>query len=205
MIKANLLKTRVTKASKNSDMDSFDIPEFSEESKGSSSDSVKALFSFLIILIFPLGLVIYEKFNLQVVNEESGKLQNELAAITADIEQKKLESDRVDSVKKKVSELELRTKEIVDLTKGRLVKIKSLDFLQNIIPERVWLVKIEARATRVILSGFAISDDDLSDFLKKLESASFYKGVVLQKTQETKTKDGLVKYFEILAQEGTDQ
>jgi Tfp pilus assembly protein PilN len=83
------------------------------------------------------------------------------------------------------------------LSRTRLRELKALDFLQTMIPERVWLNSLDYIDEKFRLKGLALTDDDLTDLIQALDKSSFFSEVVLLQAKETTSRDGTLKNFEL--------
>ncbi|MEZ0390830.1 MAG: PilN domain-containing protein, partial [Pseudobdellovibrionaceae bacterium] len=84
------------------------------------------------------------------------------------------------------------------LQRERLREVKILDNLQKDIPEKVWLERLEFKDTNLMISGKAISDGELTNFMENLSKSVFLKEVNLLKSSELSTDRGMLKQFEIV-------
>ena len=189
MIRVNLLNSKVHGASQ----EDF---EFEVPSGGASSERL-AVLNFVLFVGFVLALVIYENSEKTKLQEKSVLLQQELAQVDTQVQQKKMEVEKSKNALKELEELKVRAEKLKKLSQSRLNEIKALDYLQTVIPERIWLDSIRYRNKKVFIKGFAVTDSDLTDFLKALEAKPYYQDVILLKATESKSDSGSVKSFEI--------
>ncbi len=162
------------------------------------SDTRKnAMKRILIIMLGPLALFLYENQNIPgKMNELQSKSQvlAELQAYNAK------QADSVAEIKKfKEDEalIESRISALEKIAKDRQREIRVLDLLQNVIPEKAWLSRLEINPDRVNIQGMAMSDFEVSTFLEALTKSVFLMDVNLVSSNEV-TEDGVVlKRFEI--------
>lgn len=162
------------------------------------SDTRKnAMKRILIIMLGPLALFLYENQNIPgKMNELQSKSQvlAELQAYNAK------QADSVAEIKKfKEDEalIESRISALEKIAKDRQREIRVLDLLQNVIPEKAWLSRLEINPDRVNIQGMAMSDFEVSSFLEALTKSVFLMDVNLVSSNEV-TEDGVVlKRFEI--------
>lgn len=156
-----------------------------------------AMKRILIIMLGPLALFLYENQNIPgKMNELQSKSQvlAELQAYNAK------QADSVAEIKKfKEDEalIESRISALEKIAKDRQREIRVMDLLQNVIPEKAWLTRLEINPDRVNIQGMAMSDFEVSSFLEALTKSVFLMDVNLVSSNEV-TEDGIVlKRFEI--------
>ena len=76
-------------------------------------------------------------------------------------------------------------------------ELKAMDFLQTMIPDGVWLNKINYDGEKVNFSGSALNDKELDTFVTGLMDSSYFEDVVLIQQTVEKTDSGPVKNFEV--------
>lgn len=150
-----------------------------------------------VIILFPLGLFAYEQVNIPELKDMLRNKSTQLsqlqefnsknANIVAEI--KKLKEDE-EKNKQRISVLE-------KLSKARLGEIKVLDLFQQIVPEKLWFTKLDFESQKVLISGYAVSDTDLTSFLDSLQKSIHFKEVNLLSSNEEILRSTSVKRFEI--------
>lgn len=156
-----------------------------------------AMKRILLIMLGPLALFLYENQNIPgKINELQSKTQvlAELQAYNAK------QADSVAEIKKfKEDEalIESRISALEKIAKDRQREIRVMDLLQNVIPEKAWLSRLEINPDRVNIQGMAMSDFEVSSFLEALTKSVFLMDVNLVSSNEV-IEDGVVlKRFEI--------
>lgn len=74
----------------------------------------------------------------------------------------------VQNYEKENKALEDKLKVLDTLERGRTGPVKMLDAMATAIPKNVWLHKMEERGGSMSLSGSALSNDDLAEYMKAL-------------------------------------
>ncbi len=196
MIKINLLKKRSDGTAKiRNTQASFDTSAdtFAKNVGGQQG----AVLKIVVMLIWLGGLMAYESYNIGELNTTIAEKNRMKTTLDADIQQKTPIAEKARGLQKQLQDLEARIKAIKDLSRIRLREIKAIDFVQNIIPERVWLTSISIESNKVDFEGGALSDENLNRFIELLESKSNFKNVILLKAIEQKSKEGTIKVFNI--------
>jgi type IV pilus assembly protein PilN len=156
-----------------------------------------ALVKLIVMFLAPLALYIYESQNIPTIRAElmskSQKLQ-ELQAFNAKAENSVKEIKKFKEDEKKI---QARISVLEKIAKDRFREVKILDLLQQVIPEKLWLNRIDIKEGKILLAGMSFSDIDVSTFMDSLSKSVFLQDVVLISSQE-QIQDGMtLKKFEI--------
>lgn len=200
MIKVNLLKNRGSVAENTTQMDFEMTVQASDKlglGTGTSSDS---LLKIVILLIPALLLYGYEKYNISQLEEERTSISMRLQSLTSEIDSNKPVVQKAKEMQKEIKELEERIILIKNLSKVRLREIKAIDYLQNVIPDKVWFSELDFKDTNFEAKGFSVSDEALNRFIEGLEGKSFFRNVILRQSVDQKTKTGTIKSFHFSSQ-----
>lgn len=150
-----------------------------------------------LLLIFPVALYVYEQFSLPELasrrNAASAKLE-ELRQYNTQMEKSVEEIKRF---KEDEAKIQARIASLERLDKIRFREIKVLELIQQVIPEKVWMTKVDFNNGRMLLSGMAMTDYEISGFMEALAKSVFFLDVNLVSSSEI-ILDGLtIKRFEI--------
>lgn len=200
MIKVNLLKNRGSVAENTTQMDFEMTVQASDKlglGTGTSSDS---LLKIVILLIPALLLYGYEKYNISQLEEKRTSISMRLQSLTSEIDSNKPVVQKAKEMQKEIKELEERIILIKNLSKVRLREIKAIDYLQNVIPDKVWFSELDFKDTNFEAKGFSVSDEALNRFIEGLEGKSFFRNVILRQSVDQKTKTGTIKSFHFSSQ-----
>lgn len=144
----------------------------------------------------------YESQTLKGLAEESARLQAQLTQHKAEAAQKAADVLKVKDVEAQAKELEDKLKILKLLSKLRLREVKTLDFMQSAIPEKVWLKAITYESDKIHVEtghfkilGNAVGTEDLSEFVKRLEESAFLMDVIILKNQEVAVKASSIRDF----------
>jgi Tfp pilus assembly protein PilN len=201
MIKVNLLRNRAegnrapqgTSVTQVDGLTSIEAPTEPMDSSQLKQFAIK----FVLILSITGGMMLYESFNIDNLRDQLTNLNKINTDLQAEITKNQPVATKAKELQKKISDLESRIKIIKDLSRTRLREIKALDYIQNVIPEKVWLSSLEFADDKVKIIGDSMADDQLNKFLEQLDGKSYFQNVILLKAVETKSKDGTIKNFEI--------
>lgn len=195
MIRVNLLKTRVPSSENTVGQGTMVDNPFLEDGGGGGLGN--PVINFLIIVLLPGALVVYEFMNLSELEDKYLGVQTQVQQVQGQINSKRAAADKAKARQQEIQVLEKKIEILKSLTKSRMLELKALDFLQSVIPERVWLSNIDYANRKFVFKGFAVADEDLTDFMRRLESRSYYTNVILVQATEAKSDQGTVRSFEI--------
>ena len=94
---------------------------------------------------------------------------------------------------------------IKGLESARTGPVRLFDELASLVPERLWLKKLDTKAGEVTMQGESIDTGIVADFLRNLNRSDRFVNVDLQSTKGGKTVDGVgLVNFKIIAEFETD-
>jgi Tfp pilus assembly protein PilN len=194
MIKVNLLRNRVAEGAQT---------ETVMGSAGGGDQARESLVKLGAILLPTIGLMFYEHQTISSLNETQSRLQAEGATLQSQNTAKLAEVAKVKDVEIQAKELEDKLKILKLLSRLRLRGVKTLDFMQSSIPEKLWLKSIvyDSDKARVesghfTFQGHSVATEDLTEFVKRLEDSAFLQDVIVVKNQEiTMGKNAVLREF----------
>jgi Tfp pilus assembly protein PilN len=161
------------------------------------NNNQKIINNVLLMFIGVGCLMAYEYFHIGGLESDLAALNSQNSSLQAELTEKRPIAEKAKVLQKEIQDIESRIKSIKDLSKIRLREIRAVDYIQNTIPERVWLTKVEFNSGNLTLEGGASSDEQLNRFLESLEAKSYFTNVILLKSIEEKAKEGIIKRYEI--------
>lgn len=194
MIKVNLLKNRGTVADSGTQFDFTAPAEFSND-RGASGSPAESIVKVAMIFVFPLLLWGYESYNIGQLTSSNASVQNRLTELQAEVDKNAPIIERATKMQTEIKELEDRIAIIKNLSKIRLREIKAIDFLQNVMPEKIWFQEMDFRDAGFKVTGFAVTGDALNKFIESIDGKSYFRNVVLMSSEDKKTKAGTIKGF----------
>ncbi|MGE0527150.1 MAG: PilN domain-containing protein [Bdellovibrionales bacterium] len=151
----------------------------------------ESLIKILLMVIFVVGLMVYEGQVIRGLNADMVRIQAELVDLQAQAQAKAQEVESIKDMEKEARELEDKLKVLKLLSRLRLREVKTLDFMQSSIPEKVWLKsvhynseEIQSQKGRLVFTGNAAATEDLTEFVRRLEESSYLDEVIIIKNQE---------------------
>ncbi len=181
MIKVNLIRNRAE-----------DTAQAANVQINHSGDSPReAVVKIAFLILFTAGLMMYESQNMRGLQEEQMRSKAQVAKRLAEAAGKKADVEKVKDVEVQAKELEDKLRLLKFLSKLRLREVKTLDYMQSTIPEKVWLKSVvyesekdHMGAGHFQITGHAVATDDLIEFVKKLEDSTFLMDVIVVKNVE---------------------
>lgn len=129
---------------------------------------------------------------------EAATLANDQLA--KDIEHQKQVIGQVEEFTKKKEGLEKKLGIIDTLKAQKTGPVHMLDEIASNIPEKCWLTSLSELNRKVTLTGVAVNNEVIADFISKLERSGYFDDVYLVSTQQKEDKDGLkLKEFQVTA------
>ena len=158
----------------------------------------EALKNLMLILLGSISLIVYEQMHIPELRQKLNIINNELNAL---MEKNSKARQAVEQSKKLIKEqanLQSQISSIENLKKDRALILKIFELFQKNTPSTIWLNEINFGSDRVLLSGQAISDADVTTFMDALSRSVYFKEVNLVRSIEHQNnKFGLVKKIEI--------
>lgn len=192
MIRINLGRTRIQEA------------ESLESVYGGSADSgvsspLGILLKVTIMAIGVVALHFYEGSIQEELSAEAAQVNQQVMALQTTLDQQNQELASLGEIQGESKALQDKMKLLKDLSQLRLREVKSLDYIQTVIPQRVWLISLNVEKQMYVIKGRSTDEIGVSVFMDKLEEGGYFSDVVL--IQDTPmNQDGVeVREFELLA------
>ncbi len=188
MIKINLLRNRVADTA-------IGGTQVATASSGGSDGNREAIIKIAFMVLFTIGLMMYESSNIRALNDERSRTQAMAGDLEGQAQTKAVEVEAIKDIAQQAQELEDKLKILKLLSKLRLREVKTLDFMQSSIPEKVWLkgvhyqtdkdLKERVEAGTYQFEGASVTTEDLSEFVKRLDDSAYMTEVIVIKNQES--------------------
>lgn len=189
MIKINLLKNR---------LDAQLDQDFSSEVTTSDRRVVRLIFNLIFIFGFVVALIVYEQTQLNALSLLNNQLVADENNLASEVSLKEQEVASLGELEVQSRGMTERRNALKDLGQRRLREIKFLEFLQSVLPERVWFSSLTYDGKSLIIVGIAVQDEDLSKFLRQIENSSIFSEVILRKSAKLKEEGEDILSFEVL-------
>ena len=121
----------------------------------------------------------------------------------AELAKASAELDGLKDIEPQAQALSDKLKVLRSYSKQRLENLQSLDYLQSVIPEHVWLNSLNYDERRYRMLGNAMETIDLTEFVNKLEGSAYFQDViVIQDKEKPVQPSGKIREFEMTARAG---
>jgi type IV pilus assembly protein PilN len=156
---------------------------------------VSVFFLGLILIacgIYYAGSLLSRRQAVLEENIQKGKTQlAELKKITQEIEE----------IKKKLAMVRKKTDIIHSLEKNRKEPVQLLDALTGIVvPQRLWFTSLVTTDNAVAISGYAVDQTTVAEFMKRLENSPLFASVQLKSIKHQDIRGVNLKGFDISCQ-----
>ncbi len=162
------------------------------------------LLSLVLVLIVLGWIHIY-------LQSKQNKMTENVAEVKKELELSKKKDREMRELRQKLKTLEQRKGVIDGLEAQRFKPVHVLDNLtQKIVPNRMWLTNLTLRGSRLQLSGIAVDNNTVADFMDNLETipamrpadkspAALYNRVQLTSVQQQQVRTINLKKFDMTA------
>ncbi|CAB1064258.1 Type IV pilus biogenesis protein PilN [Olavius sp. associated proteobacterium Delta 1] len=132
-------------------------------------------------------------------------LGHKIDDVNAQIKQTKTELDKFDkiikeieSIKKKLSNLKKKMTVMQTLEANRFEPTRLMDTLtQVIVPKRMWFTSLHSKDNGVRITGIALDNKTVADFMVRLEKSGLFSDVNLNTLKQHKMDKSNFKSFQI--------
>jgi Tfp pilus assembly protein PilN len=167
------------------------------DSIGQQDLQKQGLYRLLLLLLGPLALIGMERM---ILPQKTSQLRRAQAQLS-ELEAKNLAAKSALEETRKFKELETKIQNQIQTIEGlrqeRLNEVKLLSLIQEEIPEKLWLSRLEIRTDQLILQGTSATDAEMTSFMDNLSKQSLISSVDLIKSSEVQVSNVIVKKFEI--------
>lgn len=173
MIKINLLPSMVGAGSAG-----FESAEASEE-----QIKRKGLTNLFVLVIFPIGLLVYA---LQVKPQKLSQittLKAKLAELTTFNEKEANIVAEISKIKEDERNVQVRIDALQRVTQGRMAEIQMLNLVQGTIKERMWIKELIVKSGEMSLVGVSQNEVDINLFQEDLTRNVLLKNVFLEESK----------------------
>jgi Tfp pilus assembly protein PilN len=160
-----------------------------------------ALVKLLVVILGTAALMLYEKQNLDQLNLDLAQIQAQDQQIKTQVQAKMADLAKLKDIEPQAQGLNEKLNLLREYSKQRITELQSMDYVQSIIPERVWLRGVHFDNHRFQFLGNAVETVDLTEFVSKLENSAYFKDVIVVQDREKKVQSGNIRDFEFTARE----
>lgn len=155
-------------------------------------------FARLFIIFLPtLGMYVYEYQHIPSLQDRIVKLTSEIEKVKGYNAKQAPAVSEIKKFKEDEKKIQDRIAVLDRLSKERSNEIKVLHLVQQTIPEKAWLTKLDIQDGKANISGLALNDSDISIFMETLSKSVFLSDVSLVSASEILLDGAITKQFEI--------
>jgi type IV pilus assembly protein PilN len=135
----------------------------------------------LIPLLVLAGIFLYHR----MVTNRIETLQANIQKAHSDIARLKKEIGEVEKFKARKAELQKKVDIISNLQTGRTLPVRVFEAINASIPEKCWIDKLDVKGDKVSLSGVALNNNTIANFMTALGQSGRFQGVELGSAEQT--------------------
>ena len=137
-----------------------------------------------------LGAYIYQAYRIS-------KLQNEIATARGEIKALDVRVKEFGELQKKIKDFESKHKIIEDLNQRKAGPVRVMESLSAATPATLWLTEFKETGGKLVITGLAVDNQTVADFLKTLATFRYFRDVELVETTEGGPGSGPLKKFSL--------
>lgn len=149
----------------------------------------------VIVLLFIVWMVVLVRMNSRL-----NATRRELQRVKKQIEDSKLDLQKVEKLKERKAMLENKINIIHSLREKQAGPVHMLDDLSIAMPEQVWLETLNNTGTTLRIDGYSPSYNAVSEFMRMLAQSPYYDRIELDNIQQSIIKGKKFQRFKISCQ-----
>ena len=157
---------------------------------GKRQDLTVAAISLGATLALILVVFLYQFFRSAILEHDLASLRQEITALESKVKE-------VAELQKKIAELRERVKVLDDLSKKKIGPVRVMENLSEATPARLWLTEFKENSGNLSMTGMAVDNQTVADFLKALQASAYFRDVELVETSQIEQDKLLLKKFSL--------
>ena len=147
----------------------------------------------LLSLAFMLIILFYFNFSLgSKIDDINAKIKE----TKSDLSKYEKINKEIAQIKKKLKNLTKKIAVMSTLEANRFGPIRLMDTMTKVIvPKRMWFTNLQSKGQKVNISGVALDNTTVADFMVRLENSGVFKKVDLKTLKRGKSKKGKTSKF----------
>jgi type IV pilus assembly protein PilN len=156
----------------------------------------------LSICLLSLILTLVTIFGINLLlNSQIEDLNGRMKTVQAELQQYEKINREIEEIKKKLDNLNKKMAVIRELEANRYEPVRLMDTLsQVIIEKRMWYTALDMKSDLINISGIAMDDKTVADFMLRLEGSGVFSAVNLKTLKQIEVQKTTLKSFEISCQ-----
>jgi type IV pilus assembly protein PilN len=136
---------------------------------------------FFLTIFFVFIIVAYLSWS---SGKREKRIDTQLKLVQEELVRLNKEVGEIDELKQRKAKLEQKLAVIRDLDKGRLRAAYILGELSQRTPEKVWIESLDKSGKSIKLTGVALDNETIANFMTVLEHSKYFDGVELEITEQ---------------------
>ena len=149
---------------------------------------------FLVVYVVAVGGIAVYWWQLST---EETRLTDEIEQAKRELATLKPNTDQVSRVKDQLADLQKRVKTIEDLTKDQAKSIRMFDAFASVVPNDLWVTRMEEKGNTLKVTGSAFSSVAVSDLMANLRASGKFKEVDIVVSRQDLAKTPRLVTFEV--------
>ena len=143
-----------------------------------------------LTVVLALGVHLFQWNYLSKFEKERDELRKEIVTLNAKVKE-------VGDLRKQISDLKAKNQVIEELMKKKSGPVRVMESLSAATPPRLWLTEFKETGGNLSMSGLAVDNQTIADFLKALAGSGHFKDVELVETTQIEQQGVPLKKFSI--------
>ncbi len=155
----------------------------------------------VIVVLFPIGLYLYEYYNIPMLEKEVQTLQSTIAEKEAYNKDKQIAVAQIKTFQDSEKDFQNRISILESLSKQRMKDVDVINMIKTSLSEEAlrntWLDSIDLRDAVLTITGYSFDDTEITVFIDKLQKSIFFSRVVFDGANEKEMRGRSLKEFKI--------
>lgn len=154
----------------------------------------------LSVFVLSLILTVVAIFGVNMyLGSEIDDLGRRITTTQAELVKYEKINKEIEEIKKKLDNLNKKLAVIRDLEANRYEPVRLMETLSQVmIEKRMWYTALDMKSELVNISGVAMDDKTVADFMLRLEGSGLFSAVNLKTLKQVEVQKTTVKSFEIV-------
>ena len=131
------------------------------------------------------------------LSKEATRLTDEVEQANRELAMLKPITDQSSRVKDQLADLQKRVRTITDLTKNQAKPIRMFDAFASVVPNDLWVTRMEEKGNILKVSGTAFSSVAVSDLMANLRASGKFKDVDIVLSRQDLGRSPRLVTFEV--------
>lgn len=125
-------------------------------------------------------------------------LKTDIAETKTEVQKYKKITKKIAEIKRKLAILKKKTAVIKKLEKNRFEPVTLMDTMsEKVIDKRMWFTNFKARGNSVVISGVALDEKTIADFMTRLENTGLFASVNLKTIKKKVIRGSSLRSFQL--------